>query len=80
VNGPEAGQLHRPPFRAGRSRINDYLKTRPAWASATIGVSEAVFIDTELTLARESPAMIPRDGALTCHQIVWFWADRRGSL
>jgi FMN-dependent NADH-azoreductase len=30
-------------------------------ALSTLGVSDAVFIDTELTLARESPAMIPLD-------------------
>jgi FMN-dependent NADH-azoreductase len=30
-------------------------------ALTTLGVSEATFIDTELTLARESPAMIPLD-------------------
>jgi FMN-dependent NADH-azoreductase len=30
-------------------------------ALTTVGVSDAVFIDTELTLARESPAMIPLD-------------------
>ena len=30
-------------------------------ALTTLGVSDAVFIDTELTLARESPAMIPLD-------------------
>jgi FMN-dependent NADH-azoreductase len=30
-------------------------------ALAPLGVSDAVFIDTELTLARESPAMIPLD-------------------
>ena len=30
-------------------------------ALTTLGVTEATFIDTELTLARESPAMIPLD-------------------
>jgi len=30
-------------------------------ALSTLGVSDAVFVDTELTLARESPAMIPLD-------------------
>jgi FMN-dependent NADH-azoreductase len=30
-------------------------------ALSTLGVSDAVFIDTELTLARESPVMIPLD-------------------
>src|ERR1700677_4213966 len=30
-------------------------------ALTTLGVSEATFVDTELTLARESPAMIPLD-------------------
>ena len=30
-------------------------------ALATLGVSDVTFIDTELTLARESPAMIPLD-------------------
>jgi FMN-dependent NADH-azoreductase len=30
-------------------------------ALSTLGVTDAIFIDTELTLARESPAMIPLD-------------------
>ena len=30
-------------------------------ALSTLGVTDAVFVDTELTLARESPAMIPLD-------------------
>ena len=30
-------------------------------ALTTLGVTDAVFIDTELTLARESPMMIPLD-------------------
>lgn len=30
-------------------------------ALSTLGVEDAVFVDTELTLARESPAMIPLD-------------------
>jgi hypothetical protein len=30
-------------------------------ALTTLGVQDAIFIDTELTLARESPAMIPLD-------------------
>ena len=30
-------------------------------ALSPLGVSDIVFIDTELTLARESPAMIPLD-------------------
>jgi FMN-dependent NADH-azoreductase len=43
--------------RAGWDHREPWLRH----ALTTLGVQDAIFIDTELTLARESPAMIPLD-------------------
>ena len=49
-------------YRPGAPREGwDHREPWLRHALTTLGVSDAVFIDTELTLARESPMMIPLD-------------------
>jgi FMN-dependent NADH-azoreductase len=72
VSPATAGQLGDKEFVVVTARGGGYQPGTPrhGWdhrepwlrhALSTLGVSDAVFIDTELTLARESPAMIPLD-------------------
>ena len=49
-------------YRPGSPRHGwDHREPWLRHALTTLSVSDVVFIDTELTLARESPAMIPLD-------------------
>jgi FMN-dependent NADH-azoreductase len=49
-------------YRPGTPREGwDHREPWLRHALTTLGVTDAVFIDTELTLARESPMMIPLD-------------------